>query len=293
MRPSPVLTLPVHCRGSVAFLDPRISHQDRTHPKWSSWVAHARLSNFATRRQYSRSDVDVTNTLVRDYLQKYVTAYGESFCKPKHHSLKHLAKYLDLYGPWRENWCFPFEMFLQRLKRWAKTGGNWKTTPFTVATKWARWRAFMRRNPELAAPASTTMISSSAVLTGAELCSARSASNLLAAVTCVSAQYLSRVVQNCAEIEVGNWLLLQDQKSNIMVVARAREIMLVQSATTSSVLLYCTDMSKSDVKERSDGKIIAQKRGRACSVVINLQNTTAQLLSCKDTGTLLECRYLL
>jgi len=254
-------------------------------------VAHARFSNFVTRRQYSRStDVDLTRTLARDYLQKYVTAYGESFCKPKHHSLLHLGKYLDLDGPWREGWCFPFEMFLQRLKRWAKSGGCWKTTPFTVASKWAHWRDFMRQNPDLAASASETIFASSDVLTGVELCSARSASNLLGVVACVSAQYLSKVVQHMAEIQAGNWLLLQDQ--NVLLVAQVSEIMLVQSAA-SSVYLYCVNSSKPDVKERSDGAIIAQKPAKSRALVINLQHTSAQLLSCKDRGTFLECRYLL
>jgi hypothetical protein len=51
--------------------------------------------------------------LIADFDMKFDLAYGRPWRKPKHHCIKHLPKYLVLYGPLRGFWCMGFEGALQ------------------------------------------------------------------------------------------------------------------------------------------------------------------------------------
>ena len=75
-----------------------------------------------------------------------VRASGDTLAKPKHHTLIHLMKYLDLYGPFRQMWCMPFEMFLQLLKKYCEMS-NFQTVPYSVLRKWALSRALKQSGP--------------------------------------------------------------------------------------------------------------------------------------------------
>lgn len=72
---------------------------------------------------------------------------GDTLAKPKHHTLHHLVKYLDLYGPFRQMWCMPFEMFLQRLKQYCEMS-NFQSVPYSVLCKWAMSRALLQSDPD-------------------------------------------------------------------------------------------------------------------------------------------------
>ena len=56
-------------------------------------------------------------------------------------------KYLDLYGPFRQMWCMPFEMFLQVLKQYCEMS-NFQSVPYSVLRKWALSRALRQSAPD-------------------------------------------------------------------------------------------------------------------------------------------------
>ena len=114
----------------------------REHPKWVSWKAHVRLLCFVLRRSYNaETDGDRLDTLISDYDTKFDAAYGPPFRKPKHHVIKHLRKYLRLYGPFVLFWCMGFEGSLNTLKRMFE-GCNWKSPAASVAKRWLLRRSF-------------------------------------------------------------------------------------------------------------------------------------------------------
>ena len=246
---------------------------------------------FVLRREYSESDGEVLDAMVYDYLRKYTTAYGEEFCKPKHHSLKHLRKYLKLYGPFRDNWCFPFELFLIKLKRYAKIG-NWKHVPYTVAKKWAHWRAYLRWQGTLASAATCHIDACSDVITGMELCSARSTSNILALqLACTAARYIRSVSVERADVACGEWVLLLHERT--AVIAFIQEMMEITVNGKTSIHLFCTRCSANGAVEESDGAIIVRKSKKSRTVCANLDHVAVQLVHCIEHASYLECRYLL
>jgi hypothetical protein len=113
------------------MIEPLLNVPQRESPVWLSWLAHVELTNFLLQHEFRRSDIERTKVLV----SKYRTAYSKvpeyaGWTKPKHHFLDHLHLYLALFGPFRGVWCFPFEAFLQVLKRMFKMT-NYKIAPYT------------------------------------------------------------------------------------------------------------------------------------------------------------------
>ena len=96
-----------------------------------------RLLTFCLKHQYTRDDVRAVGTLKDEYLRAFraVPQYVP-WEKPKHHFLEHLAKYLELFGPFRDYWCMPWEAFLQILKRLFSMT-NYKSAPQTVGMLWS------------------------------------------------------------------------------------------------------------------------------------------------------------
>ena len=73
-----------------------------------------RLLCFCMRNHYDAScDPAIVDELVNDFDAKFDRAYPGAYRKPKHHCIKHLRKYLELCGPFRNYWCMGFEGFLQ------------------------------------------------------------------------------------------------------------------------------------------------------------------------------------
>ena len=74
-----------------------------------------RLFNYVLRLSYDAPELACSrlDALINDYDSKFDLAYPVSHRRFKHHGLKHLAKYLRLWGPFRHYWCMGFEGFLQ------------------------------------------------------------------------------------------------------------------------------------------------------------------------------------
>ena len=102
------------------------------------------MLTFALRHQFSQADLDTIELLVKDHDAKFHAAYKGLYRKPKHHFLRHLRKYMNLYGPLRGFWCMSGEAFLQQLKRMFEAC-NYKTAPHTVLSMWNQRRELRLR----------------------------------------------------------------------------------------------------------------------------------------------------
>ena len=76
------------------MIDPLLDAAERARPSWKSWKAHVRLLSFCLRYSYVPTDEQLLNRLVLEFLTLFRAAYPESYSKPKHHMIEHLAKYL-------------------------------------------------------------------------------------------------------------------------------------------------------------------------------------------------------
>ena len=126
------------------MISPLLSAEQQRRPSWISWTAHVRLLTFVLRHSFTPADLDTLDVLINDYDAKFHLAYKGAYRRPKHHMLRHLRKYIELYGPPRAFWCMSGEAFLQRLKKLFKVC-NYKSAPNTVLTMWNQRRALRFR----------------------------------------------------------------------------------------------------------------------------------------------------
>ena len=111
----------------------------------------------------------------------------------------------------------PFESFLGLLKILCEMG-NYKTAPFTVATKWAMARRLAQKTGAIPSAVATDVTACSAIIPIAEISRTPSASALLGALSRAgdhthmrSARHLSMVVRNDVEMRVGYWVLIRSR----------------------------------------------------------------------------------
>ena len=159
------------------MLEPLLDEAARERPSWISWKAHVRLAAFVLRFSYNaQRDGVLCDRLINDFDQKFDLAYLESHRKPKHHCIKHLRKYLILYGPFRNYTCFTGEGFLSLIKPMFEDC-KYKSAAYTVGRRWAM-RHFFRQKTGTARMINN-MTTSSDVLVGSALQAAAASSPLL------------------------------------------------------------------------------------------------------------------
>jgi hypothetical protein len=163
------------------------------------------------------------------------------FEKPKFHPSEHLEEQLDEFGPFRAYWCFPWEAYLQILKRMFEMC-NWMSAPTTVAMNWATKSVMHYRNPSRGSwftddvEASSEFSSDLAVLAeGSPLLR-----ELLMTEAPCSVRSLRCVTRNGDPVKVGDWVVVR-QLSEPTRAGCVREML--ECATSgeafSSIRLRC------------------------------------------------------
>ena len=56
-------------------------------------------------------------TLIDEHLQLYAQVPNYWF-RPKHHFVRHVPGDIERGGPMRQVWCFSFEAYYRRVKKW-------------------------------------------------------------------------------------------------------------------------------------------------------------------------------
>lgn len=67
---------------------------------------------------------DVTYELLQDFVKDSKSLYGKAFCSYNVHTLLHLTDDCSLHGPLDDHSAFPFENYLQILKRRIRSGNQ-------------------------------------------------------------------------------------------------------------------------------------------------------------------------
>ena len=221
-------------------------------------------------------------------------------CTPRIRMCMHTAHphSCRLFGPFRQMWTLPFEAFLQILKGFCEKG-NWKTVPWTVATKWAQRRAFSFATHDSSAALQLDVESSSEIMCGDALSRALSASPLLTHVLTrstdhaqiTSARHLSFISRDGVEVRIGDWLLVASGSKR--VVLRVHEMAELCSPECSKLRLWGEQSRSLDgVLESSDGMIHLDKTMRMTAQLVRLELVSIMQILCVDRGAHLEYRYL-
>lgn len=156
---------------SIALLEPLLDTEAQKRKSWISWKAHVRLAAFVLRFSYdAQRDGELCDQLVNDFDQKFDLAYPPEYRKPKHHCIKHLRKYLALYGPFRNYTCFTGEGFLSKMIKPMFEDCNYKSAAYTVGRRWAMRRWFKRKTGTSRLTNGMTMVSDVLVGSALQVC---------------------------------------------------------------------------------------------------------------------------
>lgn len=192
-----------------------------------------RYLTFVLRYEFGPNDGTTLELLRKDFMTNFMAAYSRLYLKPKHHKLKHLAKYFELYGPFRVFWTMHGEAFLQRLKRLFEAC-NYKSAPHSVVTMWAQRRA-LRGSAYKVADDSVFEWSSDSMV-GPAIAQAAVHSQMLKSIITTpdhagisAARYLTWFKRGPAEIEIGSWAMLT--AGGTVVIARVHEISMITLGT--------------------------------------------------------------
>jgi len=86
---------------------------------WKAWMAHVRYFNSMMEPSFTRAAIARLDAQIQEHQELYALVPGARF-KPKHHFARHVAKGILRAGPPRYFWCFPYEAYYRRVKKWAE-----------------------------------------------------------------------------------------------------------------------------------------------------------------------------
>jgi hypothetical protein len=211
------------------MIEPLLSQQQRLRTTWISWKAHVRLAVFVLRYTYdAEKDGAVCDALVNDYDKKFDAAYPSVYRKPKHHCIKHLRKYLELYGPFRNYSCLVGESFLQHIKRFFESC-NWKCAPQSVGRLWSMKRKFNLMHGH--SIDDIEIEAASELLVGSALQAAATSSPLIHSAlvghnSTVAMRYLRRIKRGPLTINNNDWIY--DRSTEDCFIGRLHEMAINQ-----------------------------------------------------------------
>ena len=84
---------------------------------WQCWLAHAKYFNSMMVSSFTIESINELNQQINTHQELFATMQGHFI--PKHHFARHVPKDIIRSGPPRLYWCFPFEAYLRKAKKWA------------------------------------------------------------------------------------------------------------------------------------------------------------------------------
>ena len=257
---------------------------------WHSWVAHVRLLTFCLKHQYSRDDVVAVGTLKDEYLRAFraVPQYVP-WEKPKHHFLEHLAKYLELFGPFRDYWCFPWEAFLQVLKRLFSMT-NYKSAPQTVARLWSLKAARGLATGARIAWFEDVLVHAGDLCTDMEQACRESLLLQACRVEQVRASRMLRsILRGPEQITLQGWILVRDGEE--AYVARVAEIAQLSLELDTVIRLLCRNCRVvASGSMDAAGQIEVSLDDHATVRLVQLERVCVSALHCVEVGSSLRLR---
>ena len=85
---------------------------------WRAWLAQVKYFNSMMAWTFRRADLKRLSQEIDTHQKLYAEVPGAHFL-PKHHFARHVPSDVLRCGPARLYWCYPFEGYLRRVRRWA------------------------------------------------------------------------------------------------------------------------------------------------------------------------------
>ena len=281
--------------GSIDIIGPLLDDKGRAEPAWIAWIAHVAMLSFTLRHSFCRTtDGPILDFLVNDYLLKFsnVPQY-EGYEKPKHHCLKHLRKYLELFGPLRGFWCLPFEAFLQILKRMFKLG-NYISAPHYVGIFWAAKHALNLKDRARSSWFEDSVEASTEYVYGANLAMLQTQSPLVQA--CVErqgasgARHVSFISRALLSMEIGDWVIVV--QSGNFAVCRIVEMAQVLVAGESLLRIWGAEARPIPQLIEEEGSIRVLKSRKASMMLACLESVDILSVHCTESVEAYEFRFI-
>jgi hypothetical protein len=201
----------------------------------------------------------------------------EGYAKPKLHPPKHLGRQLKELGPPRVLWCYPWEAFLQMLKRIFEMS-NYKSACYQAGVFWAVKSVMNYRDPQRASWHEDVLdpVSDGSWSTvGAQM---EGQSALLLALQrepegVNRVRSLRSVRRMRCRVAVGDWVLLQDLEGCISIIARVRDIMQVEICTQEGTVVRLWVDGCSEPCEGERGELWAPTPGMSKCMLIKYELT--------------------
>jgi hypothetical protein len=202
------------------------------HPAWLAWKAHVAVASFVVHHSYDAASAPAEiDRLVEAFdLQFQQVEEWRGYEKPKMHPFSHLSTALREFGPWRCYWCFPWEGFLQLLKR-AFEMTNYKSAAYTVGLFWAAKSVMHYRDAaRISWYDDSIELASSRDSDFTALAQATRSKLVLACLQLpqppLAIRRLQSVTRGADHVQLGDWVLLQ--QADITCITRVKEIVQAQ-----------------------------------------------------------------
>ena len=119
-------------RISEELIGPLLGDSHSDDIGWRSWLAHVEYFKAMSATSFTLTTIKELDAKIQEHQKLYDQVPGSHFV-PKHHFARHVPKDILRSGPPRTHWCFPFEGYLRRVKKWA-AHSNRKAELMHVAT---------------------------------------------------------------------------------------------------------------------------------------------------------------
>lgn len=296
--------------ASVAMFEPLLTAEARAEPAWASWVAHVTLVNCCLQHSFPRSEIVRLRGLIADYKEAFskVPQYADRG-KPKGHALDHLPAYLELYGPFRVFWCFPFEAFLQVLKRMFEMT-NYKTAVASASTLWAAKHSLNLLNVnrsewfenDVTASSEFTPITVSDLQGSASvlLCMCAHPAHLSSYSLLSCYRFVSAVTRGPVDLKVNSWVLITQQGTShacylsemVQLVLGAASVIRMRLTACRQAKLSADDAESINVIAGPSVMLHIMKSVPSQSMLVCLEACAFVGLSCEDCGDHYQYRYV-
>jgi len=96
------------------------------------FILMLQIMNLCLAYEITTESIDLLSRIIETFLSRFVLLYPDNIV-PKHHFLIHVPRYIRLFGPGRQQWCFRFESAHAYFKSLVPIVRNFKNMPYTMS----------------------------------------------------------------------------------------------------------------------------------------------------------------
>jgi len=96
------------------------------------FILMLQIMNLCLAYEITTESIDLLSRITETFLSRFVLLYPDNVV-PKYHFLIHVPRYIRLFGPGRQQWCFRFKSAHAYFKSLVPIVRNFKNMPYTMS----------------------------------------------------------------------------------------------------------------------------------------------------------------